>query len=352
MDRLSTVVVVGAGASKELGLPLGSELKTEIASLFGGAYIEHDDITYDAVSHADLSDNGVHASRPYWAAGERIARAMPQAISIDNFVHDQRDDPRIAICSKIAIARCILRAEGNSKIFKAGARSKSMDIRRSRGEQHFKFSDTEDTWLNQFFRNLTQSCTLDELPARFSNITFVIFNYDRCIETFAVIWVSEYHGIPRTRAAEIVESLTFLHPYGHVGPISWKDREPLPESFGITPRPDKLYELSKSIRTFTEGVETESSQLGQVKYSLTQSKQVLFLGFGYIDLNLRLLGDTDRSYFPSRVIGTAHGLSAFDTSVVRSRLQEIFSTPDDQIFLNADSCLKTVQDFSRALQPA
>jgi hypothetical protein len=45
-------------------------------------------------------------------------------------------------------------------------------------------------------------------------------------------------------------------------------------------------------------------------------------------------------------------LSAFDTSVVRSRLQDIFSTPEDQIFLAADSCAKTVQDFSRALQPA
>lgn len=352
MDRLSTVVIVGAGASKELDLPLGSELKAEIASLFGGAYMQHDDITYEAVRLADLTDNGVNSPHPYWAAGERIARAMPQAISIDNFVHDQRDDPRIAICSKISIARCILRAEENSKIFKAASRSKSLDIHRPRGDQHFKFSETENTWLNQFFRNLTQSCTLTELPERFSKITFVIFNYDRCIETFAVIWVSEYHGIPRTQAAEIVSSLTFLHPYGHVGPIIWNDRSPLPDSFGVTPRPDKLYQLSKSIRTFTEGVEQESSQIDEIRNSLANSNQVLFLGFGYIDLNLRLLGSNDRGYSPSRVIGTAQGLSPFDTSVVRSRLQEIFATSDDQIFLNADSCVKTVHDFSRALQPA
>ncbi|MFZ7097208.1 hypothetical protein ACOPJQ_05105 [Luteimonas dalianensis] len=352
MDRLSTVVVIGAGASFELGLPLGSGLKAEIASLFGGAYLQHDEITFEAVRHADLVENGASPKRTYWSAGERIARAMPQAISIDNFVHDQRDDPRIALCSKIAIARCILRAEENSKIFKAAARTKSLDIHRPRGDQHFRFLETEETWLNQFFRNLTQSCTLDELPARFSNITFVIFNYDRCIETFAVIWVSEYHGIPRSQAAEIVGALTFLHPYGHVGPISWNDRKPLPESFGVTPRPDKLYELSKGIRTFTEGVEEGSSQIEEIRNSLIQSKQVLFLGFGYIDLNLRLLGESNRSYFPSRLIGTTQGLSGFDTSVVRSRLQEIFAVPDDQIFLNADTCVKTVQDFSRALQPA
>lgn len=351
MDRLSTVVIVGAGASKELGLPLGSELKAEIASLFGGAFMQHDDITYDAIQHADLVDNGDNA-RGYWAVGERIARAMPQAISIDNFVHDQRDDSRIAICSKIAIARCILRAEENSKIFKAAARPKSLDIHRPRGSQHFKFSDTEDTWLNHFFRTLTQSCTLEELPARFANITFVIFNYDRCIETFAVIWVSEYHGIPRNQAAEIVASLTFLHPYGHVGPLSWEKRTPLPDSFGVTPRPERLYELSKSIRTFTEGADEDSSQIDEIQRSLTESNQVLFLGFGYIDLNLRLLGDMTRSYFPSRVIGTSQGLSAFDSSVVRSRLQQIFATEDDQIFLNADSCVRTIQDFSRALQPA
>lgn len=352
MDILSTVVVVGAGASKELGLPLGSELKSEIASLFGGAYIQSDEIIEEAIRHADITDNGYGNAGAYWAAGERIARAMPQAISIDNFVHDQRDDHRIAICSKIAIARCILRAEENSKIFKAAARKKGFDPHRPRGGEHFKFSDTEDTWLNQFFRSLTQSCTLEELPARFSNITFVIFNYDRCIETFAVIWVSEYHRISRLQAAEIVKSLTFLHPYGHVGPISWNDKDPLPTSFGITPRADRLYELSKSIRTFTEGVEKESSQIEAIRDSLTRSMQVLFLGFGYIDLNLRLLGNNDRSYFPSRVIGTSQGLSAFDSSVVRARLQEIFATPDDQVFLNSDTCVKTVQDFSRALQPA
>lgn len=96
----SLVLVIGAGASKEVNLPIGAELKSEIARLL--------DISFQRVSTQESGDCQITdalrliASRAQGKTGNikpllemcwRIRDAMPQAISIDNFIDSQSGRP-------------------------------------------------------------------------------------------------------------------------------------------------------------------------------------------------------------------------------------------------------------------
>jgi hypothetical protein len=108
------VYVVGAGASKEANLPLGSELKASIANSLeisfrhGYEQTSGDRLIVEALRLVDRDIN------PYLHAGRHIAAAMPQSLSIDNFIDAHAGDKRIEVCGKLAIARAILAAEERS----------------------------------------------------------------------------------------------------------------------------------------------------------------------------------------------------------------------------------------------
>jgi hypothetical protein len=82
-----TLYVVGAGASHEFGLPLGIQLKSEITQVLrykidSGRLTEIDPVIHQAYSALA----GRPDINPYLQASRRIVNAMPQAISIDNFI--------------------------------------------------------------------------------------------------------------------------------------------------------------------------------------------------------------------------------------------------------------------------
>src|SRR5437016_3785299 len=115
----SIVLVVGAGASKEAGLPVGSELKAKVAQALDiryerGSRIRGDGLIEEAFHRLALGPGGKGNINPYLHISRRIRDAMPQATSIDNFIDSHRDDTDIALCGKLAIARCILQAEAAS----------------------------------------------------------------------------------------------------------------------------------------------------------------------------------------------------------------------------------------------
>ena len=127
MTKTKTLFVVGAGASKEVGLPIGSGLTGEIA--------KHLDIKFkdfnDQISgsrpvagalRAHVKKNGESRDiNPFLTAScWRIRDAMPQAASIDTFVDSHRGNAEIELCSKLGIAAAILEAERDSKLFIRG----------------------------------------------------------------------------------------------------------------------------------------------------------------------------------------------------------------------------------------
>ena len=124
MFQSKTLIVVGAGASKEARLPTGNELTATIASKidirfseFSGQSSGDHEITAALKSHATDVDRQPGVINPYLHACRRIRDAMPQAISIDSFIEDHQGDEKIELCGKLAIVQSILEAERKSFLF-------------------------------------------------------------------------------------------------------------------------------------------------------------------------------------------------------------------------------------------
>lgn len=107
MFKQHTTIVVGAGASKECNLPTGLELKNVIARLLdirferGFRMNSGDPCICDAIS-TFVERTGSRNINPHLRAAWRIRDAMPQAISIDNFIDAHQGDALLELCGKLA----------------------------------------------------------------------------------------------------------------------------------------------------------------------------------------------------------------------------------------------------------
>ena len=149
-------------------------------------------------------------------------------------------------------------------------------------------------------------------------ITFVIFNYDRCVEHFLVTVLRDRFGLPQADVISILNSVTFYHPYGQVGFLPWQDKE---SSIGFG---DENYEgedhvrLAREIRTFTERIEDEVT-LHEMRERIARADAVVFLGFAFGDQNMTLLTPTVPTKNPL-VFGTVHEIPNRRTEAVRQNL--------------------------------
>ncbi|MFI2811333.1 hypothetical protein [Microbulbifer sp. JSM ZJ756] len=334
-----TVYIIGAGASVEAGLPAGEGLKTEIASLLDYRGDNGDGLIDDAIRGfcrnpgAEIYDLNV-----YFKECAHIAANMPLAISIDNFVDSQRDNKPLAFCAKLAIVKAILDAESKSKIYTDYRNGKLID-----------FSGLGDTWYLQFFRKLTENCTVDDLPHRLRLTTLVIFNYDRCVEQFLYHALQSYYRVPRERAAELVSSMTIIHPYGTVASLPWQNGTGAFDSayFGVpTANPHNLCNMAGRIRTFTEGSDSEVIRV--VYHSLETASRVVFLGFAFHPINMELISE-DLSGFdnesPVRCYGTAFGMSEAAQHHAQRSIQSLYKN-DVTVELTSVSCNQLFVEYS------
>src|SRR4051812_38660598 len=107
MFRNKTVMVIGAGASVEVGLPDGPKLAKEIGPSVNfyfdaGMQRSGDGELWNALKiHAQKS--GERTLEKYLLAGRRINAAMLQASSIDAFMASNPEDKAIELVGRLAI---------------------------------------------------------------------------------------------------------------------------------------------------------------------------------------------------------------------------------------------------------
>lgn len=306
MFRKKTVFVVGAGASKELGLPIGDELKQQISRKlnlvfdeFGRNLVSGDRVIADAIRQK-IRNEGSGDPNPYYAAGRQIASGMPQAISIDNYLHTHQSHDRIRLMGKIGILRSILEAERKSPIF-------CKENRYGRIE----FGSLQETWHTTFCKMATENVDLDSVDGIFENVGFITFNYDRCIEHYLSHALVNYFGIDQTRSEQIVSATEIIHPYGQVGHLPWQNGSSRID-FGAKLRQLSMIEFSNQIRTFTERVEDEA-MMSKIHKLILEAEVLVFLGFSYGDMNMQLL--RTRKNIPTKVFGTSLGMSEPNTAI-------------------------------------
>jgi hypothetical protein len=336
---LKTVIVIGAGASYEFGLPVGEELKKQISTALNyrqeAGYIKSGDgLIYDAIRFA--AQRAGETPTRYMAAATSIAEGLLLTYSIDNYLNNHRGDDAVEMCGKLAIVRSIIAAEERSKLYAAN-------------DAPIDFQKSEATWAVRLVRALTEQCTVDEISDRLSSVTFIVFNYDRCLEHVLMHAFSQAYRIDRNKAAKIVNRLKIYHPYGRVGKLPWMEEKDDEEviAYGGDLDPGRLYRLARGIKTFTEGTKEGDSDILAIRESVQHAERFVFLGYAYHKLNMQLMiGDTPRMPINRVGYGTAYGMSEQDRHDVVSKLNEHFY---GGMSINRVTCYELFHEFSRAL---
>lgn len=308
-----TVFVIGAGASFEVGMPVGSSLRNTIASLVDirferGSLERGDPLIAEAVDvlagRTEKGDRNV-----FWRAGWRIRDGMNVAQSIDNFLDQHSDEESLVQLGKLGIVRSILIAESTSKLMPHQI-SKLPNL-----------GGLDATWFNSFYQVLTENCRLEQLSERFGKVVFVIFNYDRCIEHYLCSALQMGYGLSVSQAAELVSKIEIYHPYGVVAPLFEAGSKPA-LGFGKQPNAFQLVELTRDIKTFTEGTDESSSFICAIRDHMQTAHRIVFLGFAFHPMNVRLLypKQLERDSRLRRIYGTGHGISTEDIAIIRADL--------------------------------
>jgi hypothetical protein len=330
-------------------MPNGNELKLRIPELLtfspaSSGKINGDKLTYSAISLYSRDGDCVNSDKEIelMNAAVKISMGMHLSISIDNYIGEHGGDIDIAFCGKLAITRAILEAKRRSDLSEAydKDRFQPVVIKKTKG--------LDNSWYPLLFQKITEGCRIDELTARLDDISFIIFNYDRCFEYFMYNALIVYYDISPSEAKTFVQNLHINHPYGTVGDLwSGEDRT----VFGDTPGATRLIKLAMGIKTFTESREREKDMKNRVQYLVERADRIIFLGFAYHEQNIDMLFNHhdvmyDKIPLSENAIcyGTGYQISADDLPYVRNSLMQA-NKRIKECYISDVTCTRFFQDF-------
>lgn len=299
-EARKNVIVVGAGASAEFRLPTGAELVKRIEGALsfrdvmeGGMHPSSGDyLVHRAISNLSVQI-GV-SSHQLFEKARRIKENMSLAPSIDNFLDTHRSDKALVAVGKLVIANEILKAE----------RGSLLKIKEGNIYNRMRFDNLQETWVSVFFKLIVAKRDFQNFKDAIKNITFISFNYDRCIKYFFVNAAISYFDLDGQQASELLAEIRVIHPYGNVGDMHMEGLQTI--GFGPEVDPAGLVEISSRIRTFTEGV-SDDGVASEIQKSFQDAEVVIFLGFSFIDINMEILRPD--APFARRVLATTKGRS-------------------------------------------
>lgn len=313
MFKSRTLFVLGAGASKEAGLPIGSELTSQIAKLvdlhteYGAKLIRGDYSILQALTGL-TSDNHQWRDNKFLASGSEMAEAMELAPSIDTFLQTHANNREYVLLGKLGIVKAISNAERQSRLGAPKDRSQRLPISR-----------LADTWYVRLAQQLFSGIPAEKPELAFENVRFISFNYDRCLQIFLVRALEVYFRLSTEDAQRIVKDVPILYPYGWLGSPFEGDKDHL--AFGA--EHINLLAAVERIRTFSESVESDNMKQA-VRREMDEAQNIVFLGFGFLPQNMDLL-DSGLSLvggkrFTPRVFATTLGLSDSDEGIIADQL--------------------------------
>lgn len=250
MIRTPTLFVLGAGASKPYGLPLGSELRTLIcdaeneANPVARAVAEEGEFT-----HADIRN----LARTFLRSGVR---------SIDEFLARM---PHLVDVGKALIAAIISSNENPDEIFS---------------------EENPDHWYRLLWNVLIDDTMRGHDLTR-NDVRFITFNYDRSLEYFLHESTKGAYGLNDHAAYEHWSHLSVMHVYGSVGDY-FADGANSARPYSTEIRARKLGAVAAGIQIIREANEINVFKLARKWFD--DAQHVYILGFGFDRLNCDRLG--------------------------------------------------------------
>ncbi len=306
-----TVFILGAGASQELGFPLGSELRDDIRNFMR--------LSPDSMGtwRGDCRDLFIHCIQDKLIeetlcieAAQKIADGLQYFNSIDDYLDHRQDAPSIIKLGKLAVSQLILERERKSALNRVRAPHKLSDVGLS------------DNWLFKLVRMIVKGVPKSKVDDVFKNLSFITFNYDRSLEQFLTLALAEACDINHERAHSLVANLPIHHVYGSLGGLPGFKQKPYFE-YGRTATPRDVIYASEGIRTYTETVADEQ-EADAVRMAMYKAEKVVFLGCGYHKQNIQILKPEGGIQRRVEVIATGCGLSETNLGIVTDRLGSLF----------------------------
>jgi SIR2-like domain len=327
-----TTLIVGAGASNDLGLPVGSQLQTIVHRLLTESNTADYQHIWQSIRIA-LGNDSNRYEDILRRAPEFLVR-MLSAASIDNFLDQHKDEFDLVTSLKCAIVYAIAKHEMSSKI---GLGRQNLDEIVRSNSHYFLFD------LMNF---VVRGHQVDNIVQSLQNLSVITFNYDRCIERYIEQWLVYRFG---PNAAELARSVSVLHVYGSIdsyfesefeSPFLRKGEIPYANPIAVVPH------LASRIKLFTEQEDTEIPT--KIASTVRSSQVLCFLGFGFEEQNMRFFTEGFRHH---DVFATAFGFGKANTDFLTKRLMRFSSTKKSVHVING-KCKEVFSEFYMPLAHA
>jgi hypothetical protein len=333
MLRTKTLFVIGAGASAEFGLPIGSELSEyiKLALNFESNYPKQGTKSGSQflwyAFEKTCTKNQVNVQE-YFAASKRICRSIPDAKSIDTYLSNDINNEILKTCAKTAIVEIILNKENSINLYC----DTNEDIKNIRPK----------TYLHEIFQILNDGITDNTLDTIFDNMEIICFNYDRCIEYFFYKKLISYYGINSERSLSLVKNLKIVRPYGSIGDM-------IEIKFGETINSDSIIQISNNIKFFSE---TNTNSYTE-ESNQTSEKLMVILGFGFHRQNMNFLRDNLLIKGVNKILATCYLESESNSDEFRksisSFLPEFKRGNRDYVTIKNMKCAEFIRDHSKVI---
>lgn len=278
------VLVLGAGASKPYGFPLGSELRLELCDLEKDASL----LRKALVKHANLDDSQIRE----FAKSFRLSSIK----SIDAFLAKRSE---FAAIGKLAIAGYLL----------------------SKNHQSISEHDLEDDWYLELW-NALQSGVSNITELKNNNLRIITFNYDYSIETSLHRSIVNTFGVSNEDAFSALRHIPILHVYGCIRNID-----------SVNVLTNQMYFDEQSLKHAAESIKIiPESRESDVDFETARkwfdwSDNTCFLGFGFDELNIKRLDfdsvisfNNQNEITNPQVTASTFGMTNAETELARARL--------------------------------
>lgn len=303
-EQYKVVFVVGAGASKPFGLPIGSELKTGIRPIAGHSIAHYMQENHFRSKESDFGDAAgcmevlyrvAKSHCPGWTGTnddafyqfwlESISDTQSEFqkswhSSIDAFVAS-RDSEVTTIAAKMIIAQIV-----------GTAQAATLFPQLQRRTPGFGSDRVDSAWMNWILEVGLRGCDL-KTPQQ--NIAFITFNYDTILLSLIRKLLRPSLGLDGDGEDRVLRSIPIVHIYGKLQ----NQRTPnFMREWSIADLWQQSEEL-ELIRKRKEGEPLPDSVVA-ARRLLRNARTVVFLGFGFDPMNIELLGLREFSEGPQR----------------------------------------------------
>lgn len=234
MINKNTVLILGAGSSREVGFPLGKQLIQEIYALIKGQSKGCRKNAGGSIKDAGL-DNTKLLGRLLDIAGEKKDHEQPYGVEdFENFARDlwnsrlpSIDDflfhrPEYSLIGKICILFVLSDYEDAKRFQPFSQIQGGTFVPGHQPPCEWKYPSCG--WYEYLFHCLREGTSGDFEKIKQNKLSIITFNYDRSLEHFLFTALQAIYGIQLNEGdiAEFFKRIPVKHVYGELGILSWK----------------------------------------------------------------------------------------------------------------------------------